>query len=79
MIQHWEEASKYSDSIDNPENQKNLGHILNNLGLAYYGNNRVEEAIDRFNKSIEVYKTLQGPNDISVGNRLNNLAEAYRN
>lgn len=47
--------------------------------MAYSSINNYEKSIINFKTSIEIYKEQLGNDDISVGNRLNNLAEAYRN
>lgn len=37
MFQYWEEAVRYlEDHQDSQENKKQLGHLLNNLGMQYY-------------------------------------------
>lgn len=38
----------------------------------------MKKAIVNFQKTIEVYESIYGKNNISVGNRINNLGEAYR-
>ena len=55
-----------------------MGHLLNNVGMIYYQKGDVKKAIINFEKTIEVYENIYSKNHISVGNRINNLGEAYR-
>ena len=41
--------------------------------MAYFGNNEIKKAIAYFEESVSLYKKVFGENDISVGNRLNNV------
>lgn len=61
------------DDNDGEENQKSLGHIYNNLGMAYSSQGDFDEAIVYFEKSINIYKKIFGEEDISIANRLNNV------
>ena len=46
--------------------------------MIYYQKGEIKKAIVNFEKTIEVYEKLHGNEHISVGNRINNLGEAYR-
>jgi tetratricopeptide (TPR) repeat protein len=46
--------------------------------MIYYQKGDVKKAIVNFEKTIEVYESIYGKHHISVGNRINNLGEAYR-
>ncbi|KAM3128439.1 hypothetical protein pb186bvf_019447 [Paramecium bursaria] len=80
---NWDQAIIYLESQNN-ENQLELqskqllGHLLNNVGMIYYQKQEIKTAIINFQKTIEVYESIHGKNHISVGNRINNLGEAYR-
>jgi hypothetical protein len=41
--------------------------------MAYYGINKLTEAKEYFEKSVEIYKEIYGEDDVSVGNRMNNV------
>lgn len=36
MIESWEKAKEYLEQINDQDTQKNMGHLLNNLGMAYF-------------------------------------------
>lgn len=41
--------------------------------MAYFGNSDIKKAIYYFEQSVDLYKKVFGENDISVGNRMNNV------
>ena len=44
MIFNWEKAKEYLEQLSDIENQKNMGHLLNSLGMAYFGTNNFKKA-----------------------------------
>lgn len=45
--------------------------------MAYSSQGNYDEAIRYFEKSIEIYKKIFGEEDLSVGNRLNNVNNPF--
>ena len=43
MIENWEIAKNFLETND-PDYLKNMGHLLNNLGLSYFGCNILDKA-----------------------------------
>ncbi|CAD8174421.1 unnamed protein product [Paramecium octaurelia] len=81
--QYWDSAISILEQQNEQEkleqqSKQLLGHLLNNVGMIYYQKGEVKRAISNFQKTIEVYESIYGKGHISVGNRLNNLGEAYR-
>nr|XP_047125694.1 uncharacterized protein LOC124807636 [Hydra vulgaris] len=67
-------------SCEDPHISIFSGESLNNLGVAYSSKNRYDEAVECYNNSLKIYKSIykDEPNP-NVASCLNNLGEAYRN
>jgi hypothetical protein len=46
--------------------------------MIQYQKGEIKKAIVNFEKTIEVYEKLHGTESVAIGNRYNNLGEAYR-
>lgn len=52
MIKYWELAKENLLKMEENENKKNLGHLLNNIGMAYFACNNLQKAQESFEESV---------------------------
>ena len=48
MIENWEIAKNFLEKNNDSDYLKNMGHLLNNLGMSYFGCNTLNKAQENF-------------------------------
>ncbi|CAF1315240.1 unnamed protein product [Adineta steineri] len=78
-INEYDKAERYANIVlkELPENDKEIGHIYNLLGLTYKAMNLLQQSIESYTKALERYRDNNLSNSSQAINTHNNLGLAY--
>ncbi|CAF1522286.1 unnamed protein product [Adineta steineri] len=78
-VNEFDKVERYANILlkELPENDKEIGHIYNLLGLTYKAMNLLQQSIESYTKALERYRDNNMSNSSQAINTHNNLGLAY--